>query len=127
MRSIAPNNTLQRAFGKALPQGRVTSLNGSVGLVGGQQGSAQQVVNYNNGEVSKFLSGGLQVGLNGGAAASISGGLIYDTSGSFNNSDFRGPFQNVSLSSPEGPGITVSWSDGVNVVQASLGAVASLG
>jgi hypothetical protein len=118
----AANNTLQHVFCSALPQGRVQSLNGSVGLVGGQQGSVQQVVNYNNGEVSNFFTGGLQGGWNGGASASASVGFIYDTQGQFNNSDFSGPFQNVSGSAPEGPGGSVSWSsNGVKVVQGGVG------
>jgi hypothetical protein len=114
-------NKVKALICKLIPQGRVTSVNGSIGLVGGEQGSAQQVVNYNNGEVSNFLTGGLQGGWNGGAAASVSAGLIYDTSGHFNNSDFSGPFQNVSASAPEGPGGSASWAGGVKIVQASFG------
>jgi RHS repeat-associated protein len=115
--------TVKQVFCSGLPQGRVTSVNGAVGLVGGQQGSAQQVVNYNNGEVSNFVTGGLQAGWNGGASASASIGFVYDTNGQFNNSDFSGPFQNISASAPEGPGGAVSWADnGVKVIQASVGA-----
>ena len=115
-------NQIQQAICNALPQGRVTSANGSVGGVGGQQGSIQQVVNYNNGEVSNFFTGGLQAGWNGGASASGSVGFVYDTQGQFNNSDFSGPFQNVSGNAPEGPGGSASWaSNGVKIVQGGVG------
>ncbi len=114
--------TLKKVICKVLPQGRVTSLNGSAGLVGGQQGSVQQVVNYNNGEVSNFATGGVQAGWNGGLAASGSVGFIYDTTGTFNNADFSGPFHNISGGSPEGPGGSVSLaSNGVRIIQGSIG------
>ncbi len=113
---------LKQTVCSVLPQGRVTSLNGSVGLVGGQQGSVQQVVNYNNGEVNNFFTGGLQVGWNGGASASVSAGFVYKPNSQFSNSDFSGPFNNVSGSAPEGPGGSVSWaSNGVKIVQGGVG------
>ena len=114
-------NVVKQLVCNALPQGRVVSLNGSIGIVGGEQGSAQQVVNYNNGQVSNFLTGGVQVGWNGGASASISAGFIYDTEGRFTNSAFSGRFSNISGSTAEGPVGSVSWSGGVKVVQGGVG------
>jgi hypothetical protein len=116
-----PKNVVKKLFCNALPQGRVVSLNGSIGILGGEQGSVQQIVNYNSGEVSDFATGGVQVGWNGGAGASVSAGLIYDTQGRFATSDFSGPFSNVSGSTAEGPGGSASWSGGVKVVQGSVG------
>jgi len=119
---LPAKNTVKQTICSALPQARVTSVNGSAGLVGGQQGSAQQVVNYNNGEVSNFLTGGLQAGWNGGVSASASAGFVYMSNGQFRNSDFSGPFNNVSASAPEGPGGSVSWaSNGVKIVQGGVG------
>ncbi len=92
--SNAANNGIKQTICSVLPQGRVTSLSGSVGLVGGQQGSVQQVVNYTNGEVSNFLTGGLQVGWNGGASASASAGFIYKSGSQFTNSNSDEPIPN---------------------------------
>ena len=101
----------------------MTSAGGSVGLIGGETGSLQQVVNYNSGEVSNFASGGVQGGWNGGASASGSVGLIFQGNGQFTNSDFSGPFSNVTVSAREGPGGSVSWaSNGVKVVSGSVSA-----
>lgn len=114
-------NTVKQTICSAIPQGRVTSVNGSIGGVGGEQGSVQQVVNYNNGEVSNFATGGVQAGWNGGASASASMGYVYKK-GNFTNSDFSGPFSNLSVGSAEGPGVSASWaSNGVKVVQGSVG------
>jgi hypothetical protein len=78
-------------------------------------------VNYNNGQVSNFVTGGIQVGWNGGTSASVSGGFIYDTQGHFTNTDFSGPFSSLSGSTAEGPGASVSWSGGVKVLQGGVG------
>ena len=120
-RGGAASPGLKQKICSAIPQGRVTSLNGTVGLIGGQQGSIQQVVNYNNGEVSNFFTGGVQVGWNGGLAASVSSGFIYKSGGQFANSDFSGSFSNFSGGGPEGPGGSVSWSGGVKIVQGGVG------
>jgi hypothetical protein len=68
----------------AAPQGRVASLNGSLGLIGGQTGALSIVVNYTTGQVSGFATGGLQAGWNGAAAASISDGYIWGNLGQTN-------------------------------------------
>jgi len=115
-----PETTAKSILCSALPSGSITSIGGSIGGVGGQTGSLSAVVNYNTGEVSLFASGGLQAGWNGGASASISSGYIWNMS---SNTDFSGPFQNVSASSSEGPGGSVSWaSNGVKVAAVSLSA-----
>ena len=107
----------------ATPQGRMTSVGSSFGLIGGETGSLQQVVNYNTGEVSNFATGGVQAGWNGCASASASVGFVYRPSGQFNNSDFSGPFNNVSVSASQGPGGSASWaSNSVKVVSGSVSA-----
>ncbi len=104
-----------------LPEGRVLSLGGGLGAIGGPTGSIQQVVNYNTGEVSFFASGGFQAGWNGVASGSVSGGFIYNLGNS--NANFSGPFQNVSVSTSEGPGASYSWApNGVKVIQGSFSA-----
>ena len=51
----------------------------------------------------------------------MSAGFIYKSGGQFANSDFSGPFSNVSGGAPEGPGGSVSWSGGVKIVQGGVG------
>ena len=78
------NKSKQKAKSKLcqmLPVGRTVGVSGSLGLIGGQTGSLQMVVDYDTGEISGFATGGLQVGWNGGASASVSAGLIYKSSG----------------------------------------------
>jgi hypothetical protein len=48
-----------------LPVGRVTSVGGSIGGIGGENASLSVVINYNSGRVSGFVTGGLQAGWNG--------------------------------------------------------------
>jgi hypothetical protein len=111
---------MKAAVCSAIPQGRVTSVNGSIGGIGGQNGSLSAVVNYNTGQLSGFATGGLQLGWNGGAQASVSSGFIYGALGS-NNSGFSGGFTTVSLSSGEGVGGFASFGNGVQVYGASAG------
>jgi hypothetical protein len=42
-----------------IPQGSVISLNGSIGGVGGENASISLVINYNTGQLSGFVTGGL--------------------------------------------------------------------
>ncbi len=116
-------NVLQRAKNtlcSALPQGRVTSLNGGIGEIGGQNGSLSLVINYNSGQVSGFATGGVQAGWNGIAQASVSTGFIYGELGS-NNSGYSGRFTGGSLSGATF-GVFGSFGKGVQVYGASLGA-----
>lgn len=102
----------------ALPSGRVTSVGGSVGVIGGQTGSVSQVVNYNTGQASLFGSGGVQVGWNGGASAFASEGFVWKMA---LDTDYSGPFSNVSGGSSEGPGGQIYWaSNGVKGVSFSM-------
>jgi RHS repeat-associated protein len=112
--------SMKQGFCSGLPSGRVTSVGGSIGAIGGETGSVSQVVNYNTGQVSFFASGGLQAGWNGGASASASMGFVWNMA---SNTDFSGPFNNVSGGSSEGPGGTLSWaSNGVKVAAVSMSA-----
>ncbi len=111
---------LKKAVCSALPQGRTESLNGSLGLLGGQTGSLSVVINYQSGQVSGFATGGLQVGWNGAAATSVSTGFIYGNLGS-NNGGYSGPFVTGYGSGPVFGGYA-SFSNGVSVYGASMGA-----
>ena len=94
----------------AIPQGRTMGVNGSLGLVGGQTGSLETVVNYNSGQVSVFASGGLQVGWSGGAQASVLTGFLWgDLKG--DNSGYQGGFTTVAGSATAGGGY-ISHSSG---------------
>ena len=106
-----------------LPAGRTVGVNGSLGMIGGQNGSLQLVVDYDTGEISGFATGGLQLGWNGGAAGSVSVGWVYTSpGGQFSPRDFSGSFKNVYGSAGEGPGGSVSWSSGgVRAVSVSVG------
>jgi hypothetical protein len=80
---------LRQLVCKGLPQGRVTSVNGGIGAVGAPNGSLSVVVNYNNGQISGFATGGVNIGWNGVAQASLSTGFIQGNLGA-NNSGFSG-------------------------------------
>lgn len=123
-RTAAANNgilsKIKNAVCSALPNGRVTSVNGSLGLLGGQTGSLSVVINYQSGQVSGFATGGLQVGWNGGAAASASTGFVYGNLGP-NNDGFSGNFVTGYGSGPVFGGYG-SFGKGVAVFGASAGA-----
>jgi hypothetical protein len=104
----------------AIPQGRVTSVNYSLGGIGGQNGSLSTVVNYDSGQVSGFATGGMQLGWNGLVQASVSTGFIYGALGS-NNSGYSGTFTGGSFSGAAFGGFGSS-GNGVQVYGASLGA-----
>ena len=114
-----------------LPEGRVSGISGAFGLVGGLSGSVETVVNYNTGEVSGFLSGGLHAGYVGGLSGSGFLGAVRNLGNSNNN--YAGPFTNASVGA--GPfALTASASsggltnpgtlskNGVQVVSGSVGA-----
>jgi RHS repeat-associated protein len=114
-----------------IPEGRTFGLSGGIGLVGGQTGTLEIVVNYNSGQVSAFASGGPQIGWNGGLQGALITGFIYSLGNS--NASYSGGFTNVSAS--VGPvGIFTALSSGgarsptaiklnrPNVVGGSLGA-----
>lgn len=104
---------------KALPQGRVESVNGSVGGVGGQNASLSVVINYSSGQVSGFATGGFQAGWNGLIQGSVSTGFIYGSLGS-NNSGYSGLFVGGSGSGATFGGFG-SFSSNVDVFGASFG------
>lgn len=94
-----PPSTLSKvasAVCSAIPQGRTEGFGGSVGAVGGQTGTAEVLINYNTGQASAFLSGGIQVGWNGGAQASAFTGFVYGLGKS--NSNYSGGFTTVAVS-----------------------------
>jgi hypothetical protein len=98
----------------------VTSISSSLGLFGGQTGSLSVVINYNNGQVSGFATGGLQAGWNGAAAASVSTGFVYGNLRP-NNSGFSGDFVTGYGSGPVFGGYG-SFGNGISVFGASAGA-----
>jgi hypothetical protein len=110
----------EQAACSALPQGRVTSVGGSIGGIGGQNGSLSVVINYNSGQVSGFATAGLQAGWNGIAQASVSTGFIYGGLGS-NNSGYSGTFTTFSGSGATFGGYG-SFGNRVQVFGPSLGA-----
>src|SRR5882724_9459702 len=75
-----------------IPSGRTVGLSGGVGIVGGQTGGVEQLINYNTGEVSGFGYGGLQAGLNGGLNGSVNAAFVWNLGDS--NSNYSGPFTN---------------------------------
>jgi RHS repeat-associated protein len=102
--------TLKGAYCSAVPSGSVTSVGGAIGTLGGATGSLDVVVNYQSGQISAFRSGGGFAGFNGEASAQVSQGLIWGNLGN-NNSNYSGPFTNISGS--VGPlGVTGSRSSG---------------
>jgi len=83
-------------------------------------GSVSTVLNYNTGQTSAFLTGGVHAGWNGVASASLSGGFIYGALGS-DNRGFSDRFTTVQASTGEGLGGFASFGNGVQVYGASLG------
>jgi hypothetical protein len=121
---------LKAAYCSAVPSGRIVSVGGSAGTLGGVAGSVDVVTNYGSGQVSAFASGGGFAGFNGGGSANVSYGQIYGNLAS-NNSNFSGPFTAASGSvgffggsiarSSAGFRQPLSFS-GPTIVSASLGA-----
>lgn len=69
-------------------------VSGSFGGVGSTVGPAEALLNYNTGQVSGFVSGGIQVGWNAGASASLFTGYIWGLGSS--NANYSGGFTGVS-------------------------------
>ncbi len=67
---------LKSALCKAMPEGRTTSLVGGIGGISGQTGTLTLLNNYNTGEVSLFVSGGLFAGWNGGIQGGVQTGFV---------------------------------------------------
>jgi RHS repeat-associated protein len=109
----------KNAVCSVLPEGRVMSINGSIGGIGGQNGSVSVVINYASGQVSGFATGGLQVGWNGLAQASVSVGFIYGALRP-NNEGYSGTFTTGSFSGATFGGFG-SFGNGVQVYGGSLG------
>jgi hypothetical protein len=85
-------------------------VSGSLGAIGGQVGTVELVLNYNTGQVSVVVSGGVQVGWNGGAQASAFTGFIYGALGG-DNSGYSGGFT-TGQASAFGVGIFRGYSSG---------------
>jgi hypothetical protein len=109
----------KNAVCSVVPEGRVMSINGSIGGIGGQNGSLSVVINYASGQVSGFATGGLQVGWNGLAQASVSVGFIYGALRP-NNEGYSGTFTTGSFSGATFGGFG-SFGNGVQVYGGSLG------
>jgi hypothetical protein len=83
------------AYCSAVPAGRLASVQGSAGTLGGVTGSLDVVTNYGSGEVSGFTSGGGFAGFTGGGSITASYGIILGNL-SPDNSSFSGPFTTTS-------------------------------
>lgn len=83
--------TIKNAACELLPSGGVTSVEGTMGTVGGVTGSFNIVTNYDSGQVTAFRSGGGFVGLQGEWSGGISSGAIFGGLAS-DNSNFGGYF-----------------------------------
>ncbi len=119
--------TLRKAYCRAIPSGRVMSLNGALGGLGAVGVEGDMVLNYNSGQTSLFATGGMSLGWNGGASATASTGLVYGLDGT--NNGFAGPFKGGSFYFPTpipgvGAGGSVTHSGSVTVY--SVGASAAL-
>ena len=88
---------LERLYCYLVPSGEVTSVGGSLGVVGGLTGSVDYVVNYTNGNVTVFKNGGGFVGFNSEATGYVSYGTINGSLGP-NNSNYAGRFYGGSIS-----------------------------
>ncbi len=99
-----PHGPIGRGFGDGLlarvvgqvcstiPEGRTSSLSGTVGFLQGHTGSAGELINYNTGQRSLFVAGGNFAGLNSIATGSVNGGFVYNLG--TNNSNYAGGFNN---------------------------------
>jgi RHS repeat-associated protein len=81
---------LKNAACSIVPEARTTSLTGSAGELIGFTGSTGQLVNYDTGEVSNYLSGGYFAGFNGLLSGTLNVGFVSNLQGS--NSNYGGPF-----------------------------------
>src|SRR6185437_14289439 len=68
---------VEKAVCSDIPSGRIESVGGAIGGIGGEDGSVSEAVNYNSGEVSLVASGGFQAGWNGGAQATVGVGFFW--------------------------------------------------
>ncbi|HEV2177385.1 MAG TPA: RHS repeat-associated core domain-containing protein [Terriglobia bacterium] len=110
-----PSNVMgkvKNALCSAIPKGLMVGVGGSANFISGPSGTAEAVLNFDTGQLSAFVSGGVQAGINpGGPQSSVFGGLIFGNLKG-DNSGYQGGFTNLSLSSGEGGQVTLSASSG---------------
>jgi hypothetical protein len=106
--TAASNNSIKQEICKLIPSGRTTGGSVGVGGVGSPGGGGEVVVNYNSGQVSAFVFGGVQVGWNGGISGSVYTGFVYGLNDS--NSNYSGGF--TGANGGAGPGAFAARSSG---------------
>lgn len=109
---------IKQALCRAVPRGRTSGVQGSVGNRAGPTAGVELVQNFRSGQISGFAFAGPQVGVVGGASGQANTGFIWGNLDD-SNSNYAGPFKGVSASGKFGG--FVQRGEGLTVVGASAG------
>jgi RHS repeat-associated protein len=110
---------IKQALCRAVPSGRTSGVQGSMGSRAGPTVGVELVQNFRSGQISGFAFGGGQVGVVGGFSGQVNTGFIWGRLED-SNSNYAGPFASTSGSIGKFGGFIQSGS-GLTVVGASAG------
>ncbi len=116
---LALMRRIKQALCKAVPRGRTSGVQGSMGSKAGPTVGVELVQNFRSGQTSGFAFAGPQVGVVGGFSGQANTGFIWGDLKD-DNSNYAGPFKGVSASGKFGG--FVQRGSGLTVVGASAGA-----
>jgi len=83
------------AICQGIPDGQILGASGSIGVLGGETGSIELLINYSNGKISAFVSAGLQLASGSGASVGVISGAVFGLGSS--NQNYSGPFSTVTV------------------------------